>query len=211
MTSLNSASNINKMKPIYDYIIKFIIVGDANVGKSNLLLQFTDKTFLFGYDITIGVDFATKIVTHNNKVYKIQLWDTAGQELFRAITRSHYRNVSGCIIVYDITNKKSFESIDYWINDLRDQNQNISIVIIGNKTDLNHLRMISIDDGIKKAEEYKIKIFETSAKLCSNVDEAFLYLVNDIDKKIESGEIIIEKAENLIQLVKESEPSYCSC
>ena len=95
----------------YNYLIKFIIIGDAAVGKSNLLVRYTSGQFKEEYQLTIGVEFGSNNVIIGDNTYRIQIWDTAGQENFRSITRSYYKNTACAIIVYEISNKKSFENI----------------------------------------------------------------------------------------------------
>ena len=101
----------------YDYLLKYIIIGDAAVGKSNLLLRFAQNDFKMEYQLTIGVEFGAKNIEINNKKYRLQIWDTAGQENYRSITRAYYKNSVCAILVYDITNRDSFEHISSWIDD----------------------------------------------------------------------------------------------
>ena len=105
----------------FDYLFKYIIIGDAAVGKSNLLLRYAHGQFKPEYQLTIGVEFGAKNITFNNQVYRIQIWDTAGQENFRSITRAYYKNSVCAMVVYDITNRDSFEHIQNWIQDVKDQ------------------------------------------------------------------------------------------
>ena len=107
------------MSKKFDYLLKYIIVGDASVGKSNLLLRFVYNTFKSDYQTTIGVEFGEKNIELNNKVYQIQIWDTAGQEEFRSITRAYYKNAVCALVVYDISNKNSFDSAKQWIDDCK--------------------------------------------------------------------------------------------
>lgn len=124
-------------KLIYDYVLKFIIVGDSTVGKSNIMSKYTDKRFQTNHDMTIGVEFATKIISVGNTNYKLQIWDTAGQETFKAITRSYYRGTIGCLLVYDITRRESFEAVSMWLSELRNFcDPNTVIALVGNKIDL---------------------------------------------------------------------------
>jgi len=179
-------------KPIYDYVLKFIIVGDSTVGKSNIMSSFTDKRFLSDHTMTIGVEFATKVISVENIKYKIQIWDTAGQETFKAITRSYYRGTLGCMLVYDITNKSSFDSLNMWLDELKKHSDpKIVIVLIGNKVDLDKERQVAYEEGKMFADQHNIAFFETSAKTFHNIDSCFVNIIQQINKKIEAKEIDI--------------------
>ena len=116
----------------FNYLFKYIIIGDAAVGKSNLLLRYTHGQFKQEYQLTIGVEFGAKNIEIDNKIYRIQIWDTAGQESFRSITRAYYKNSVCALIVYDISNRESFNNIASWIEDCRNQSpKTIFIVLIG--------------------------------------------------------------------------------
>lgn len=123
----------------WHYVFKFIITGDAAVGKSSLLVRLTDQRFLVNPDPTLGVEFGSKLITlpEDNKVVKLQCWDTAGQESFRAITRSYYRGAAGCLLVYDVTSRKSFLSARSWLAEVREHaDPHVSCILVGNKVDL---------------------------------------------------------------------------
>ncbi|KAF9476409.1 ras-domain-containing protein [Pholiota conissans] len=123
----------------WHYVFKFIITGDAAVGKSSLLVRLTDQRFLANPDPTLGVEFGSKLITipEENKVVKLQCWDTAGQESFRAITRSYYRGAAGCLLVYDVTSRKSFQNVRNWLADVREHaDPHVSCILVGNKVDL---------------------------------------------------------------------------
>lgn len=180
---------------MYDYVLKFIIVGDSSVGKSNILSRFTNNRFRKTHDLTIGVDFATKIVPRNNTVYKLQFWDTAGQEAFRSITKTFYRGTIGCLVVYDITNRKSFESISFWIENLKQYcDQNITIILIGNKIDLDTEREVSTEEGQALANINDLPFFETSAKSGHNIHICFYHAVDKICEKINEGKLNMVKS-----------------
>ena len=159
----------------YDYIFRYIIVGDSNVGKSCLLLQFTDNKFRQNHEATIGVEFGGKTIEINNKKIKIQIWDTAGQEIYQAITRGYYKGATGAFVVYDITRKETFEHVEKWLEDVRtNASKDIQVILIGNKKDLESERIISFDEGSALAEKHNILFLETSAKTSFNVKEAFV-------------------------------------
>lgn len=174
----------------YDYILKFIVIGDSSVGKSNLLLQFTDKRFEHIHYVTIGVEFNSKIISYDDTIYNIQVWDTTGQETYKSITKFYYRDTLGCLLVYDITNRKSFEGISKWLEEIKEVNtNNTSIILVGNKLDLNGKRTVSYEEGKNFAIKHNIGFIETSAKTGLNVQKAFIETVSEIDKKIKNKTI----------------------
>ena len=133
----------------FNYLFKYIIIGDASVGKSNILLKYAHNQFKPGYQLTIGVEFGAKNVEINNKTYHIQIWDTAGQENFRSITRAYYKNSVCALVVYDLTNKETFDSVQAWIDDCKSQSpKNIYMLLVGNKEDLAESeRQVSYKEG----------------------------------------------------------------
>lgn len=185
-------------KPVYDYIFKFIIVGDSAAGKSSILLRFTDNRFQSSHDLTIGVEFATKIISKQNTVYKLQIWDTAGQEAFRSITKSYYRGTIGCLMVYDVTNRTSFESLEFWILDLKKYcDPNTVITLVGNKSDLAD-RQVSTEEGNIFAAKHGIGFFETSAKTGDKITDCFVDVVEQIGKKLDAGTIDMVKSKGCV-------------
>ncbi len=159
----------------YDYMFRYIIVGDSNVGKSCLLLQFTDNKFRQNHEATIGVEFGGKTIILSEKTIKIQIWDTAGQEVYQAITRGYYKGTTGAFVVYDITRRETFEHVERWLDDVKtNASKDIQIILIGNKKDLESERVVSFDEGSTLAEKYGILFLETSAKTAFNVNEAFM-------------------------------------
>lgn len=132
----------------YDYLFKTVLIGDSGVGKSNLLMRFTRNEFNIESKSTIGVEFATRNIVLDNKKIKAQIWDTAGQERYRAITSAYYRGAVGALIVYDITKQSSFDNVGRWLKELREHaDSNIVIMLVGNKTDLLHLRAVSTEEA----------------------------------------------------------------
>ncbi|CDW89914.1 rab family gtpase [Stylonychia lemnae] len=183
----------------YSYVFKFIVVGDSSnsfalqtnlgVGKSCLLLQFTDKRFKATHDLTIGVEFGSRTITVNNQNIKLQIWDTAGQESFRSITRSYYRGSIGALLVYDITKRQSFENLVRWLEEMKENAYSkMTIIVVGNKADLENEREVSFEEGQQFAKKNNVMFFETSAKTAMNVDDAFLTTAGIIAKNIEKGE-----------------------
>eukprot|EP00758_Cryptobia_borreli_P007650 Tbor_TRINITY_DN5318_c0_g3::TRINITY_DN5318_c0_g3_i2::g.4706::m.4706/K07877/RAB2A; Ras-related protein Rab-2A len=172
----------------HQYMFKYIIIGDSGVGKSCLLLQFTDKRFEASHDMTIGVEFGTRMITVKGHQVKLQLWDTAGQENFRSITRSYYRGASAALLVYDVTRRETFENLQRWLTDCRENSSiHLTVLLIGNKTDLEDSRVVSYKEGKEFADNNGLLFIETSAKTAQNVDDAFLNSANDVYAKIESG------------------------
>eukprot|EP01127_Copromyxa_protea_P002782 TRINITY_DN12733_c0_g1_i1.p1 TRINITY_DN12733_c0_g1~~TRINITY_DN12733_c0_g1_i1.p1 ORF type:complete len:212 (-),score=42.96 TRINITY_DN12733_c0_g1_i1:80-715(-) len=174
----------------YSYLFKFIIIGDTAVGKSCLLLQFTESRFQAGHDMTIGVEFGTKTVTVDDTQVRLQIWDTAGQESFRAITRSYYRGAAGALLVFDITRRESFNHLESWLTDARQNaNESMVTVLVGNKVDMEAKRAVSVEEAKQFAQENGLLYIETSAKTAANVDEAFVSCTQQIYEKIKTNGI----------------------
>ena len=156
-------------------MFRYIIVGDMAVGKSCLLLQFTDHKFRHQHELTIGVEFGGKTIEVKNKNVKIQIWDTAGQEAFQAITRTYYKGAIGALLVYDITRKETFDHITKWLNEVKSNgSKDICCILIGNKKDLESQRQVKYEEGKKLADENHLLFLETSAKTAENVQESFV-------------------------------------
>ncbi|XP_058745572.1 ras-related protein RABB1c-like [Vicia villosa] len=173
----------------YAYLFKFIIIGDTGVGKSCLQLQFTDNRFQPVHDVTIGVEFGTRMITIDSKPIKLQIGDTAGQEMFRSITRSYYRGAAGALLVYDITRRETFDHLATWLEDARQHaSSSMIIMLIGNKCDLSKKRAVSTEEGEKFAKENGLIFMEVSAKSAENVEEAFIKTAGTIYRKIKHGE-----------------------
>ena len=156
------------------YIFKFIIVGNSAVGKSCLLLRFDEERFQPIHDVTVGVTFSIKMVSIEGQDVKVQVWDTAGQEIFRSITRSYYRDSACAIIVYDITDQSSFAKVEDWIRDVRNlAPSDCLLALVGNKLDLEAQRAVQKSEGQELAEKHGLLFFETSAATGENVQELF--------------------------------------
>ena len=172
----------------FDYLFKYIIIGHSNVGKSNLLLRYVHGQFKNEYQLTIGVEFAAKNIEIGNKIYRIQIWDTAGQEKYRSITRNYYKNSVCTLVVYDITCRKSFNEVKNWIEDCKKIcSKDVYMVLVWNKLDLEEQREVTKEEGEELAEELGIKFFETSAKEGTNVEDVFLKSSNEIAKRLDEG------------------------
>ena len=172
---------------------KKLCYNSKAVGKSNILSRYAKNTFKPNHEITIGCEFMAKNIQLKDKIIRIQIWDTAGQESFRSITRSYYKNSTCAFIVYDITFKKTFDNVIIWLNECRDMcYKNILICLIGNKIDLEDKREVTFEDGENFAKENNLLFFETSAKNGNNINEIFLESAKILMNKIEKGEILIE-------------------
>ena len=170
----------------YDILFKLILVGDSGVGKTNILSRYINNEYSSNSESTVGVEFSTKMLNKNNKKIKVQIWDTAGQERYKSITSVFYKGAKGGFIVYDITRKDTFNSTDKWINDLKmNGDENISLILIGNKSDLQEQREVSLEDMTKKAELFGVNFCETSALNNTNIDKVFDIVVEDMIKKFD--------------------------
>ena len=172
----------------FNYLYKYIIIGDASVGKSNILLRFCNNKFTDDYQATRGVEFGARNIEFDNNISRIQIWDTAGQECFHSITRAYYKNSVCAIIVYDITNQESFNHVKDWVEDVQNSSpKTVLIVLIGNKIDLEDLRVISTEQGQDYADKNGFIFMETSAKTGQGVDEIFLKSAKHIENNIKKG------------------------
>ena len=168
-----------------DYLFKVLMIGNSGVGKSCLLLRFADDQFQENFMPTIGVDFKIRTLDSDDKVCKLQIWDTAGQERFKTITSSYYKGAHGIIVIYDITDRDSFNSVHTWMSEVEKYtNDNITRILVGNKTDLEDKRAVSFEEGQEMANHYCVRFLETSAKVCKNVDQAFQLMTREIKNNV---------------------------
>jgi Ras-related protein Rab-8A len=169
----------------YDFLIKLLLIGDSGVGKSCLLLRFSDDSFTTSFITTIGIDFKIKTIELEGKRIKLQIWDTAGQERFRTITTAYYRGAMGILLVYDVTEEDSFKNIKNWIRNIEQHAaDNVDKVLIGNKCDCVAEKVVEKSRGQALADEHQIAFFETSAKNNINVTEAFVSIATSIKKRL---------------------------
>ena len=177
------------------YIIKILTLGDQSVGKSSIVLRYSDNKFSDTFLSTIGVDSKRKIIKVKGEKVKVSIWDTAGQEKFQNIVKQYYNGANGILLIFDITNKKSFDKIDFWYNDLinRLKKDEIIIYLVGNKVDLEENRQITIEEAEKYANDKSIPYFEVSAKSGDGIKKLFDDITNDIIDKISNFN---EKEEN---------------
>ncbi|XP_077985947.1 ras-related protein Rab-43-like isoform X2 [Glandiceps talaboti] len=186
----------------YDFLFKIILIGDMDVGKSSIVKRFKSGKFLEKQQNTIGVDFTVKTLCLGGK--KVKVWDTAGQERFRAMTRSYYNDTHGVIITYDITRKKTFDSIPVWLDEVKNNIGEKSrggdplVLLIGNKSDLSHQRQIHIAKAKQTVKQYDmLDCIETSAKDSTNVEGTFKILAKVLMKRHGGGNILDSGEESL--------------
>ncbi|XP_066464910.1 ras-related protein Rab-13 [Eleutherodactylus coqui] len=169
------------MAKSYDHLFKLLLIGDSGVGKTCLIVRFSEDSFNSTYISTIGIDFKIRTTEIQGKKIKLQVWDTAGQERFKTITTAYYRGAMGIILVYDISDERSFENIQNWMKSIRENAAaGVERMLLGNKCDMENRRKVPKERGEKLAKDHGIRFFETSAKSSQNVDEAFNALATDI-------------------------------
>lgn len=204
MTSPKKSSNFQKYKLVF--------LGEHSVGKTSLITRFMYDSFDTGYQATIGIDFLSKTIYLKDRTMRFQLWDTAGQERFRSLIPSYIRDSSVAIVVYDITNKVSFDQTTKWIHDVRkERGNNVIIMLVGNKVDLDNLREVSIDLALEKAKEMGTLLIETSAKIGYNVKQLFTKVGDallDLDWTLNSRE---GSQEIKLESKLDKEKTYCVC
>ncbi|XP_073240902.1 ras-related protein Rab-27A-like isoform X2 [Porites lutea] len=183
----------------YDFLLKFLALGDSGVGKTSLLYQYTDGTFNPKFISTVGIDFREKRVIHHpltadgsrstrGQRVHLQLWDTAGQERFRSLTTAFFRDAMGFLLVFDLTHEQSFLNIRNWLNQLQTHAycENPDIVLIGNKADLEDQKQVDENEARRLAETLGLKYFETSALSGQNVSESVEALLDQVMKRMEN-------------------------
>lgn len=174
------------MAKTYDFLFKLLLIGDSGVGKTCILVRFSEDCFNSTFISTIGIDFKIRTVDIDGKKIKLQIWDTAGQERFRTITTAYYRGAMGILLVYDVTNEKSFDNIRNWIRNIEENAAaDVEKMILGNKCDLDESRVVSKERGQLLANEHGVKFAETSAKSGQNVETAFMNLAREIKTKMD--------------------------
>ncbi|KAK6943697.1 Small GTPase [Dillenia turbinata] len=178
-------------------------LGIRGVGKSCLLLRFSDGSFTTSFITTIGIDFKIRTIELDGKRIKLQIWDTAGQERFRTITTAYYRGAMGILLVYDVTDESSFNNIRNWIRNIEQHaSDNVNKILVGNKADMDESkRAVPTSKGQALADEYGIKFFETSAKTNLNVEEVFFSIARDIKQRLAETDSKAEK-KPLVSLVQ---------
>lgn len=194
----------------YDLSFKIIVVGDSGVGKSCLTMKGTKNHYEESYSPTVGFEFFTFNIRINDKNIKLQIWDTAGQDRFRAITKNYYKGANGIILIYDVTNMQTYENVKNWISQIKEEaSPNVIIYLVGNKIDVpDEQRLIKAEDGQKIADEFNLPFKEASAKDGTNVNEIFQELLEEIDEKY--AKIEVPKGERKNQLFTgKKKKSWC--
>ncbi|XP_058093504.1 ras-related protein RABA5e-like [Magnolia sinica] len=164
-----------------EYLFKIVIIGDSAVGKSNLLSRYARNEFNMNSKATIGVEFQTQSMEINGKEVKAQIWDTAGQERFRAVTSAYYRGAVGALVVYDISRRTTFDSVQRWLDELNTHSDTtVARMLVGNKCDLENIRDVSVEEGKALAEAEGLFFMETSALDATNVKTAFEIVIKEI-------------------------------
>ena len=205
------------MEETSEMIFKLIIIGDSTTGKTNILSRYLNNKFEKISKSTIGVELGNKTFNIKNNIVNCQIWDTAGQERYRSMTKAYYKGALGALIVYDITKKTTSESVENWLTDLKNSaDQKISVILIGNKNDLEEEREVTIEEGEMKAKEFGIAFLETSALNGTNIEKAFKTLVEEVYNKchkefesVTDVEIMKGKVINLDESEKETKKSKC--
>jgi len=175
------------MEDEYDEIFRIVIVGDTTSGKTNILMKYIKNSFNCDSKHTVGVDLFSKLFKLKGIQIKLQIWDTSGQERYKSVTTVYFKGAQGFLIVYDITNKTSFDNIEKWIDEILKVVQSPIIILIGNKSDLNEERKVSIEEALQKAEKYNFDFYEVSALDGKNIDFIFINLAYKILKKRENN------------------------
>ena len=154
---------------------KILVLGDPSVGKSCFLIRYTEDTFQDVYLSTIGMDCKYKdVILEEDKSIRLQIWDTAGQDRFRSITKNLYKGAAGIMLIYDITNRNTFDNVKKWVNSIKEEvTSKVVIILVGNKIDLEKKRQVQTDEGEQIAEEFDMPFFECSALTGENINSAF--------------------------------------
>ena len=165
-----------------EFMYKILLLGDSSVGKTCILTRYADNTFHEEHMATVGLDFKEKNVNlDNGKTIKVQIWDTAGQDRFKSITKNYYKGAHGIILIYDVTKRKTFDNLKNWIDTIKEEvSDKVSVILVGNKIDNIDNRVVTTQEGQGIANEYNLQFYETSAKTGDNIDIAF----NDLIKKV---------------------------
>jgi len=188
----------------YDLLYKIIIVGDTCVGKSNILSRYIKNVFREDSKSTVGVELGNKLINVKGTNTKLQIWDTAGQERYRSITSSYYKGSHGCFIVYDITNETSFENVEKWFEQVqKEASKDVSIILVGNKCDLENERKVPKEKGEEKAKLLNIPFFETSALSNIKIEDTFTQIAENIYER--TGGMKNEDDDDDIEIINENE------
>ena len=180
-------------------MVKVVLVGDSGVGKTNIMSKYLKNEFREDSKATVGVEFGSKQFNIQGHQIKAQIWDTAGQERYKAITSAYYKGAKGAFIVYDITRKNTFDSVNRWVSDISAAaDKKITLLLIGNKSDLEDQRQVNKEQGEEKAKELGLAFMETSACSGENLEKAFQLMINEVYKKCQE-DIAGETEENAVE------------
>ena len=194
----------------YDEKIKLMVIGETRVGKTALIKKYTKDIFGGAYLTTVGIDFQEKIINVEDKVVKLQIWDTAGQERFRNIAKNYFHTSDGFLIVYDISNKESFEKLDFWYEQIKlNAPENTKCIVVGNKCDLEEKRKVNKEEGETFSRENNINFYETSAKDGINVNNVFQLLANEIIKDIKKNGTKNKRASQVLKKGTKTKKKSC--
>ncbi|VDD75863.1 unnamed protein product [Mesocestoides corti] len=179
----------------FDYLFKFLIIGNAGTGKTCILRRYTEQKFFPNTQYTIGAEFGSRVISVDGTQVKIQIWDTAGQERFRSMARSYYHDAVGTLLVYDVTNRASFSAVEQWLGDARQlASPEVVVILVGNKKDLQDTDgQVTHWEASTFAQENNLQFIETSALTGENVDDAFTSCVRVLLAKVKSGEISTDR------------------
>ena len=169
--------------------LRLLTLGDSSVGKSSFIVKYIDDKFSYSYIATLGLDFKQKkIQLKSGENVRLRIFDTAGQERFKSISINFIKKANGILLLYDITNKYSFQSVNNWMESIKEAaGEKISVVLIGNKCDLEKEREVSKEEGEEKAKQYNLPFFETSFKEGININQVFEKLAEEILSKTSSN------------------------
>jgi len=180
----------------FETLLKICIIGDSSVGKTNVLFKFIEGQFSPLHVATIGFDYKSKIITlpTSKKKVKLQIWDTAGQEKYMSMNKSLFQRVQGIILMYDITNRETFERLQIWLNLIKQMTNEIPIILVGNKLDLEdseeHGRIVEYNEGDDFANENEIDFFEVSAVSGANIDNIFISIAEKVLNSLQSERLL---------------------
>ena len=204
-----------------DYIYKILILGDATVGKTSMLLRYIDNKFATDSLSTLGVDVKYKYVTLDNKKIRMNIWDTAGQDRFKTIAKNYFKGANAVIFVFDVNHKNTIDKIKFWINSVKDNSSiNILEIIVGNKIDIEGKREVTKEQLKSLGEKYGMETFETSAKTGEGINEVFNYLVTNLIKNPNIGKVLSDEessVSNSVRLItkntfnKKNKAHNCNC
>lgn len=209
MTQNEDNTNINKPEEDNDiYPYKIILLGDSSVGKTSIIVRFCDDEYSGQGTATVGIDSKTKYLKRNGKKIELTIWDTAGQERFRSIAKNFYKSVDGILLVFDKSQKKTFNNIKKWYNELKQSVdiEQVAIIIVGNKSDIEDAE-VDLETANNFTSQYKIEYFETSAKLNTNIDETFGTLIDEMMKKDNENKRKIKRGRAKLDRINSDEVS----